>query len=77
MTLGDYYRENGESEHLLRVEGALGPAWIPTRLVAETADVSPQFAYKALPYLFEEGRVEHRKVRVGRGPVRNEWRLPA
>lgn len=73
MTLGDYYRANGESEVLRRLEAAVDGEWRPTRELADLAGVSPSFAEKALPYLVEERRVDHRH---GGRRWRNEWRLP-
>jgi hypothetical protein len=80
VTLGDFYRESGESAHLLRVEGALAAGWAASRDVAAAASVSVNFARKALAYLLEEGRVERRRAD---DPAyrphgwRWEWRSPS
>jgi len=80
VTLGDYYRENGESEHVARLEAALDGEWRPRLEIAERAGVSKQFAEKALPYLLEEGRAERVKA-IGREyrprGWRWEWRRPS
>jgi hypothetical protein len=76
VTLGDYYRENGESEHVLRLEAVLPVGWLPTREVSVAAGVTVGFAYKALPYLVEEGRAERRKARGRDRRPRWEWRRP-
>lgn len=80
-TLGGFYRENGESAHLARLEAALPAGWLPTREVAIAAGVSPSgWTRRALEYLAEEGRAEKR---LGVSPVgrrrrsRWEWRRPS
>jgi hypothetical protein len=60
-TIGDYYRANGESEHLHRLENALNDQWHSTSKLARHAGLSTNYAYKALPYLVEEGRAQRRK----------------
>ena len=57
-TLGDYYREHGESEQLLTLEGALDEEWQHVPDLVDGTELSASFIYKALHYLEDEGRAE-------------------
>lgn len=75
-----YYHEHGESDHVRRLEAALGEAWEPTRAVAERAGVSSGGATVILQYLAGEGRADYRRAVAKRPmfgvPYRHEWRRP-
>jgi hypothetical protein len=72
VNIGDWYRTNGESDHLRRLEAALTDDWLTPPKLAQAAGVSPSYAYTALPYLIEERRAQRRKF--GHGP--NCYRRP-
>jgi len=77
-----YYRENGESEFVAKVEEQLTPEPEETGAITERAGVSYNYARKALEYLAVEGRAERHVKRVPARPFKRVqyrylWSLPS
>lgn len=74
MKLADYYRTNGESEHVAAVENALSDEWQSTAEIAEAAGKSRNYTHSVLKYLHEEGRAASRKADLERPVCGQAWR---
>jgi hypothetical protein len=72
VSLRDYYRENGESDYLRAVEGALDAEWRCAADVATLSGTSENYTRKALVYLVEEGRAETGRALLSR-PKGKRW----
>ena len=80
--LASWYEENGESEHVAKLEGALTTVPRTTKKVAEAAGVSTGYATRGLDYLALRGRAERhheywQAKPFQRAVLRYLWCLPS
>jgi hypothetical protein len=74
VSVGDYYRTNGDSKAVLQVEAAVDDEWHSTLEVADRASRSAKWVRLVLVYLFEEGRVERGQEDLERPFFGQTWK---